>query len=138
VADYTIGTNQRPGDGPAIAFAQAFYGALAAGRTVLAAFELGLGQLMFDGGPEDGMPVRRIRPGVDLDATLTPRPGAGDVHARQGPAPPRRDPVRILATQRRPGLSNGQGAPAVPDRRPAEPRNRVSRLTDRDATFGTG
>jgi hypothetical protein len=102
VADYTIGTNQRPGGGPAIAFAQAFYGALAAGRTVLAAFELGLGQRMLDGSPEDGMPVRRIRPGVDLDAALAPRPGegAGDVHTRQARGSPGRYAVSRLQGRR--------------------------------------
>lgn len=98
VADYVIGTSQRPGDASAITFAQAFYGALGAGRTVLAAFELGLGELMIDGdgSPEGGVPVRRIRRGVDLDATLVPRTGAGDAHAR----PARGSPGRYALSPR--------------------------------------
>lgn len=78
VADYTIGTNSRAGDGSAIGFVDAFYGALAMGCTVLAAFELGLGQLERDGNRSAATPVRRIRRGVNLDATLVPRPDAGE------------------------------------------------------------
>lgn len=72
VADYTIGTNGRMSDGSAVEFAEAFYSALGLGRTVLAAFELGLGQRMMNGSPGAGTPMRRIRRGVNLDATLVP------------------------------------------------------------------
>lgn len=80
VADYTIGTNRRAGGGSATGFAAAFYGALAMGRTVLGAFERGLGQLERD--PEAAAPVRRIRRGVNLDATLVP--GANANEEREG------------------------------------------------------
>jgi hypothetical protein len=83
VADYTIGTNRGAGDGPAV-FAQAFYRALATGRTVLAAFELGLSERMMEGSPEAGTPVRRIRRGVNLDATLVPGPDAAAEVAGRG------------------------------------------------------
>lgn len=98
VADYTIGTNRRLGDRSAIDFAQAFYGALAMGRTVLAAFELGVSQLRIERNPDAATPVRRIRPGVNLDATLVPGPdaGEGDVHAFQATALSRRETVRTV------------------------------------------
>ncbi|HEX6368497.1 MAG TPA: hypothetical protein VF006_06185 [Longimicrobium sp.] len=78
VADYTVGTDRRPGDGPAVVFAEAFYSGLAMGRTVLTAFELGVSQLEMEGNPDAGTPVRRIRPGVNLDATLLHPPDAGE------------------------------------------------------------
>lgn len=83
--DYTIAMNTGAGDPTAIAFADAFYSALAMGRTVLAAFELGRSQLAMEGSPDALAPVRRIRRGVNLDATLVPVPDAGAdaVHARQ-------------------------------------------------------
>lgn len=70
VADYTVGTNRRAGGGSAAGFVDAFYGALAMGCTVLAAFELGLAQLELEGDPGAATPVRRIRRGVNLDGTL--------------------------------------------------------------------
>lgn len=78
VADYTIGTNRRVSGGSGIGFADAFYSALATGCTVLAAFELGLSQLELEGNPGAVVPVRRIRRGVNLDATLLPRPDGGE------------------------------------------------------------
>lgn len=78
VADYVIGTNRRAGGGSAAGFADAFYGALARGCTVLAAFERGLRRLELEGNPGTTAPVRRIRRGVDLDATLLPRANAGN------------------------------------------------------------
>lgn len=74
VVDYAVGMDSPPGDGSALVFAQAFYTALARGRTVLTAFELGLGQLEMEGIPPAQLPVRRIRRGVNLDATLLPDP----------------------------------------------------------------
>jgi hypothetical protein len=72
VVDYTIGMSRPISDESAIVFAQAFYSALAMGRTVLSAFELGVCQLQIEGSPEAGTPMRRIRRGVNLDATLVP------------------------------------------------------------------
>ncbi len=81
VVDYTIAMNSPIAHGSAISFAQTFYSALAMGQNVLTAFELGLSQLEMEGRPESAMPVRRIRRGVNLDATLVPRPPReGDVH----------------------------------------------------------
>lgn len=77
VVDYAVATNRLIGeDDCAVAFVGAFYTALAMGRTVLAAFELGLGQREMEGNPRAATPVRRIRRGVNLDATLAPRPEA--------------------------------------------------------------
>lgn len=78
VADYSIGTNRRAGGGAAIGFVAAFYGALAMRCTVLAAFERGLGQLRLEGNPGAATPVRRIRRGVNLDATLVSGPDADE------------------------------------------------------------
>lgn len=72
VVDYTIGMNRPISDRSAIVFAQAFYSALAMGRAVLTAFELGVSQLEIEGSHEAGTPMRRIRRGVNLDATLLP------------------------------------------------------------------
>lgn len=74
VVDYTIGMNRPVTDRSAIIFAQAFYGALAMGRPVLTAFDLGVSQLEMEGNPEAATPVRRIRRGVNLDDTLVPAP----------------------------------------------------------------
>lgn len=77
VVDYAVATNTLIGeDGSSAAFVDAFYTALAMGRTVLAAFELGLSRL--EGNPGAATPVRRIRRGVNLDATLVPRPEGGE------------------------------------------------------------
>jgi hypothetical protein len=78
VADYTIGTNRRAGGGTSSGFVDAFYGALATGCTVLAAFERGLRRLELEGNPGAAAPVRRIRRGVNLDATLVSGPHTGE------------------------------------------------------------
>lgn len=83
VVDYAIGMSRPVSDESAIVFAQAFYSALAMGRTVLAAFELGVSQLEIEGNPEAGIPMRRIRRGVNLDATLVPPPEAAE---EEGPS----------------------------------------------------
>lgn len=85
VADYTIGTNRRAGGGSEMVFAAAFYGALAMGCTVLAAFERGRGRLELEANPEAATPVRRIRRGVNLDATLVPDGGEGKVRRPRCP-----------------------------------------------------
>jgi hypothetical protein len=84
VVDYTIGMNRPISDESAIVFAQAFYSALAMGRTVLTAFELGVSQLQIEGSAEAGIPMRRIRRGVNLDATLVPVAEAAE--EEEGPA----------------------------------------------------
>lgn len=78
VADYTVGTSRRTGDASAVAFAEAFYTALGMGSTVLTAFELALSRLETEGDADAAKPVRRIRRGVDLDATLLHPPDAGE------------------------------------------------------------
>jgi|GEM_PF-1824167 len=84
VVDYTIGMDRPVTDRSAIVFAQAFYGALAMGRTVLAAFDLGVNQLEMEGNPEATTPVRRIRRGVNLDDTLVPAPAAAEAERPTG------------------------------------------------------
>jgi hypothetical protein len=74
VVDYAVGMDSPPGDPAALVFARVFYTALARGRSVLTAFERGLGQLEMAGTPDAGTPVRRIRRGVNLDAALLPDP----------------------------------------------------------------
>jgi hypothetical protein len=94
VADYTIGTNRRPGGGSAGGFVDTFYGALAMGCTVLAAFERGLGQLEMEGIPNAATPVRRIRRGVNLDATLLPGADACEEQEGRWARPRRWAPAR--------------------------------------------
>ena len=80
VVDYAIGMNRPLTDASAIVFAEAFYGALAMGRTVRMSFDLAVSQLELEGNEESTTPVLRIRPGVDPDVPLVAAPAS--------PAPP--------------------------------------------------
>jgi hypothetical protein len=73
VVDYAIGMNRPLTDAAAIVFAEAFYGALAMGRTVKTSFELAVSQLELEGSAESTTPVLRIRAGVDPAVPLVPR-----------------------------------------------------------------
>jgi hypothetical protein len=73
VVDVAIGMDRPVMDDTAIAFAEAFYGALAMGRTLLAAYELGVSQLEIDGRGDAAVPVLRVRPGADPDRPLVSR-----------------------------------------------------------------
>jgi hypothetical protein len=77
VVDYAIGMNRPLTDTAAIVFAEAFYGALAMGRTVKESFDLGVSQLEIVGSDECATPVLRIRPGVDPAVPLAARPPEG-------------------------------------------------------------
>lgn len=99
--DFVIGMNRPISDESAIDFSEAFYGALAMGRSVLTAFELGKIRLQLDGSDEADVPVLRVRPGADPEARLVTLPPAaapapvsppnssgqririGDLHARR-------------------------------------------------------
>jgi hypothetical protein len=74
VVDYAIGMNQPLSDVSAIAFAEAFYGALGMGKTVKMSFDLAVSQLRIDGNAESAIPVLRIRPGVDPTVPLAAPP----------------------------------------------------------------
>jgi hypothetical protein len=74
VVDYAIGMNRPLTDAAALVFAEAFYGALAMGRTVKESFDLGVCQLEIVGSDESATPVLRIRPGVDPAMPLAVRP----------------------------------------------------------------
>lgn len=65
VVDHAIGMDQPLGDASAIVFARAFYGALGAGRTVQASFDLAVRQLEMEGSAGSAIPVLRSRAGVD-------------------------------------------------------------------------
>ncbi|GAB1540307.1 hypothetical protein NUACC21_29760 [Scytonema sp. NUACC21] len=66
--NYVIGTNQTIGDSAAIAFSMAFYDALAAGKTIEFAFELGSSRLV--GLPESQTPVLKKKPQDGLSSPL--------------------------------------------------------------------
>lgn len=83
VVDYAIGMNRPLTDAAAVVFAEAFYGALAMGRTVQESFDLGVNQLEIVGIDESATPVLRTRPGVDPSAPLAVRP-----HEGASPSPP--------------------------------------------------
>ncbi|HKP76969.1 MAG TPA: CHAT domain-containing protein [Longimicrobiaceae bacterium] len=74
VVDYAIGMNRPLSDAAAVIFAEAFYGALAMGRTVKESFDLGVSQLEILGSAESATPVLRVRPGVDPALPLAVRP----------------------------------------------------------------
>lgn len=74
--DFAIGTRRRICDDTAIAFAAAFYTALAFGRGVRQAFDLAVNQLQVDGSADADVPVLRVRDGA-ADAPLLPAPAAG-------------------------------------------------------------
>jgi len=74
VVDYAIGMDRPLGDASAIVFAQAFYGALAMGRTVKTSFELAVRQPEIEGSAGSTRPVLRIRPGVDPAVPLVAAP----------------------------------------------------------------
>lgn len=82
VVDYAIGMNRPLSDASAIVFAEAFYGALAMGRTVRASFDLAVIQMEIENNREATTPVLRIRPGVDPAVPLVTMPAA----APAGPA----------------------------------------------------
>ncbi|KYC42840.1 ATPase [Scytonema hofmannii PCC 7110] len=65
---YVIGTNQTIGDNAAIAFSMAFYDALAAGRTIEFAFELGSSRLV--GLPEYQTPVLKKKSQDGLSSSV--------------------------------------------------------------------
>jgi hypothetical protein len=90
VVDYAIGMNRPLTDAAAIVFAEAFYGALAMGRTVKDSFDLGVNQPEIEGSDESATPVLRIRPGVDPAVPLAARPTA----PRQAAARSRWTPAR--------------------------------------------
>jgi hypothetical protein len=73
VIDYVIGTSVPVEDQEAILFSSAFYGALANGQTVRAAFEMGQNRLKTEaaGAP---LPTLLVRDGVDEGRTLQPSP----------------------------------------------------------------
>jgi len=61
--DYVIGTRKDIGDDTAIAFSTGFYQALAAGRSIEDAFQLGCAQIRMAGIPEHLIPVLMTRDG---------------------------------------------------------------------------
>lgn len=70
--DFTVGTNDAIGDRAAIAFAAAFYRALAFGRSVREAFELGQTELKLMGITGVGISEFFIRDGADPDEPFLP------------------------------------------------------------------
>lgn len=70
--DFTVGTNDTVGDRASIAFASAFYGALAFGRSVREAFELGKSELDLRGISGAEKSELFVREGSDPDESLIP------------------------------------------------------------------
>ena len=64
VVDCTIGMNKKIGDRSAIVFSAAFYEALAYGRNIKEAFDVGIASLMIEGIPEESTPTLLTREGV--------------------------------------------------------------------------
>lgn len=75
--DFVIGMSDSVGDEAARVFAAAFYRALAFGRSVQSAFDLGLNDLGLLGlGQEDHIPQLLVRPGVDPSTTVLVGPSS--------------------------------------------------------------
>ena len=74
VIDYTVGMEEEIGDNAAIEFAAAFYQAIAYGRTVGEAFELGCNSLRLHGIPEENTPQLMVRAGVDPNDIVLANP----------------------------------------------------------------
>jgi hypothetical protein len=110
VVDYAIGMNRPLTDASAIVFADAFYGALAMGRTVRKAFELAVNQMELEGNAESTTPVLRIRAGVDPDVPLVTVPAVAP------PTPP----------------GGGEAQPAY---RPGEQAINIGKLEGEDVLF---
>jgi hypothetical protein len=69
VIDFTIGMSKTIAREAAISFSAAFYQALAFGRSVQEAFDLGKNQLLIDGGSHAEAPLLLVRRGADAAAT---------------------------------------------------------------------
>jgi CHAT domain len=105
--DFVIGMNRPISDESAIDFAEAFYGALAMGRSVLTAFELGKIRLQLDGSDEADVPVLRVRPGADPEARLVTLPPAAATPPAGPPAGPgQRIRIGDLHAKRNVGFTN--------------------------------
>ncbi|HEX8172319.1 MAG TPA: CHAT domain-containing protein [Thermoanaerobaculia bacterium] len=72
LVDYTIAMRRPITDAAAIAFASAFYSALAHGQSVAVAFELALAQLDLSRIPEADIPDLVVRPGLPQETLLPP------------------------------------------------------------------
>lgn len=96
IVDYAIGMNRPLTDAAAIAFAEAFYGALAMGRTVKESFDLGVNQLEIVGIDKSATPVLRIRTGVDPAVPLAVRPPEGASPSPGGGGGSRADQVNTF------------------------------------------
>ncbi|HEX9938237.1 MAG TPA: CHAT domain-containing protein [Longimicrobium sp.] len=135
VVDYAIGMNQPLSDASAVVFAQAFYGALAMGRTVQASFELAVNRLQLEGSAEAGTPVLRIRPGVDPALPLvTPPAGAGPSPGDGGAQPSGARQVNVFDTFR----GDDTSLEALPGSGNETQENRFGNASGNRWTFRTG
>jgi hypothetical protein len=71
--DCAIGMRQPLGDDAALVFAAAFYQALAFGKAIAAAFELGCNALELQQIPEDQTPILAVKRGVDASTLVLTR-----------------------------------------------------------------
>ena len=99
VVDYAVGMGEPIGDKAAIAFAGAFYRALAFGRSIPVAFRLGRSQVAIHRHPRDGVPSLRVRPG-NRPGPLVPRASGEDTQTPShpgtaAPSPRRGQRIRI-------------------------------------------
>jgi len=70
VIDFTVGTSQAVKDKSAVAFAAAFYSALAFGRSVTTAFNVAKSSVGLEGLSGSDIPILRVRPGADASLAL--------------------------------------------------------------------
>jgi hypothetical protein len=84
VVDYAIGTRDRIRDETAIAFAEAFYTALAFGKDVRQAFDLAVSQLRVEGNDQADLPALRVRRGAAPGPLLPDPAGRAEAGAGHG------------------------------------------------------
>jgi hypothetical protein len=83
VVDFTVGSRSTVGDSAAIAFAGAFYGALAFGRSVDEAFELGKAEVRLAGKKKLRGLELLVKDGVDATASFLPCAAGGEDDRRR-------------------------------------------------------
>lgn len=140
VVDYAIGMNQPLTDAAAIVFAEAFYGALAMGKTVRSSFELAVLQLGMEERAEAATPELRIRAGVDASVALVTAPPAAapaPVGVVAGIQPAYRPGDQVITVERLSGNNVRFENRPGPERKHSQ-WNHIGELSGDGIVFGNG
>ena len=110
VVDFTIGMKDKIGDQSAILFSSSFYLALAEGRSVKTAFDLGVHAIALEGFAGDRIPILRNKDGADASKSflLSPQPEEAEAAERAGST--KQEPTRKNDQGSRNGTINFNGS----------------------------